>query len=284
MCLRSLRGDHCSLSSHTGLTLNSRRGYRRNSSTQNEGQTCNHSSIPLVSVANQCREKRRVDRTSCDKNVCLLFITVHLSILANERLMPHAPNRMAVAQIKAQTTRKFLNVGGYADFSPAAPRPGNVNMKGQGDSGTLELAGGVYTRPLIHCGISIPANHTMVWQPREIFRTTSRLQGDWRFDSRSVLSATKSLPYPETKVAPVPGDYGLKRHRQLQMMFPGVARTFSLTGRSPRVKSERYRDEHNDLSHPGSYSHDQSSIDPNLRREVLPDRTRALRCSVSSAR
>jgi len=59
MCLRSLRGDHCSLSSHTDLTLNSRRGYRRNSGTQNEGQTCNHPSIP-----------RRIDRTSYEKN-CL---------------------------------------------------------------------------------------------------------------------------------------------------------------------------------------------------------------------
>jgi len=63
--------------------------------------------------------------------------------------MPHAPNRIAVAQIKAQTTRKFLNVGGYADFSPAAPRAGNVNMKWRGDSGTLEFGGGVDTRPLI---------------------------------------------------------------------------------------------------------------------------------------
>jgi len=39
--------------------------------------------------------------------------------------------------------------GGYADFSPASPTSGNVNVKGQGDSGTLEFGSGVDTRPLI---------------------------------------------------------------------------------------------------------------------------------------
>lgn len=41
--------------------------------------------------------------------------------------------------------------GGYADFSPASPRSGNVNVnvKGQGDSGTFEFGGGVDTRRLI---------------------------------------------------------------------------------------------------------------------------------------
>ena len=51
MCPRSLRGDLCALSSHADLTLNSRRGYRKNSGPQNQGLTCNHPSIPLVSVA-----------------------------------------------------------------------------------------------------------------------------------------------------------------------------------------------------------------------------------------
>jgi hypothetical protein len=39
--------------------------------------------------------------------------------------------------------------GGYADFSPASPRSGSVNVKGQGDTGTLEFGGGIDTRPLI---------------------------------------------------------------------------------------------------------------------------------------
>jgi len=39
--------------------------------------------------------------------------------------------------------------GGYADFAPASPKSGNVNVKGQGDSGTLEFGGGVDTRPFI---------------------------------------------------------------------------------------------------------------------------------------
>ena len=39
--------------------------------------------------------------------------------------------------------------GGYADFAPASPKSGNVNVKGQGDSGTLEFGGGVDTRPII---------------------------------------------------------------------------------------------------------------------------------------
>jgi hypothetical protein len=39
--------------------------------------------------------------------------------------------------------------GGYADFSPASPRSGNVNVKGQGDSGTFEFGGGVDARRLI---------------------------------------------------------------------------------------------------------------------------------------
>jgi hypothetical protein len=39
--------------------------------------------------------------------------------------------------------------GGYANFTPASPKSGTVNVKGQGDSGTLEFGGGVDTRPLI---------------------------------------------------------------------------------------------------------------------------------------
>jgi len=46
--------------------------------------------------------------------------------------------------------------GGYADFSPASPKSGNVNVKGQGDSGTLEFGGGVDTRPRIRFrGVSL---------------------------------------------------------------------------------------------------------------------------------
>ena len=40
--------------------------------------------------------------------------------------------------------------GGYADFSPAEPQNGLVNVSGQGNSGTLEFGGGLDTRPLIH--------------------------------------------------------------------------------------------------------------------------------------
>jgi hypothetical protein len=39
--------------------------------------------------------------------------------------------------------------GGYADFSPASPKAGNVDVKGRGNSGTFEFGGGVDTRPLI---------------------------------------------------------------------------------------------------------------------------------------
>ena len=40
--------------------------------------------------------------------------------------------------------------GGYADFAPAQPRSGNVNVSGTGNSGTFEFGGGVDTKPLIH--------------------------------------------------------------------------------------------------------------------------------------
>lgn len=39
--------------------------------------------------------------------------------------------------------------GGYADFSPASPRAGNVDVKGQGNTGALEFGGGVDTWSLI---------------------------------------------------------------------------------------------------------------------------------------
>jgi hypothetical protein len=56
-------------------------------------------------------------------------------------------------KVKFNSTRTFqpwLSFGGgYADFSPASPKSGTVNVKGQGDSGTLEFGGGVDTRPLI---------------------------------------------------------------------------------------------------------------------------------------
>ena len=56
-------------------------------------------------------------------------------------------------KLKFNSTRTFqpwLSFGGgYADFSPASPKSGNVSVKGQGDSGTLEFGGGVDTRPLI---------------------------------------------------------------------------------------------------------------------------------------
>ena len=54
-------------------------------------------------------------------------------------------------QVKFNSTAQlqpWLSFGrGYADFSPASPRSGNVNVKGRGDSGTLEFGGGVDTRP-----------------------------------------------------------------------------------------------------------------------------------------
>src|SRR6201997_1627702 len=56
-------------------------------------------------------------------------------------------------KVKFNSTRTFqpwLSFGGgYADFAPASPKSGNVNVKGQGDSGTLEFGGGVDTRPFI---------------------------------------------------------------------------------------------------------------------------------------
>lgn len=39
--------------------------------------------------------------------------------------------------------------GGYADFAPAEPRVGNVNVSGSGHTGTLEFGGGVDTRPFL---------------------------------------------------------------------------------------------------------------------------------------
>jgi hypothetical protein len=39
--------------------------------------------------------------------------------------------------------------GGYADFAPAAPRAGGVNVAGHGSSGTLEFGGGLDTKPLL---------------------------------------------------------------------------------------------------------------------------------------
>jgi hypothetical protein len=56
-------------------------------------------------------------------------------------------------KVKFNSTASFQpwlsSGGGYADFSPASPGSGNVNVKGQGDSGTLEFGGGIDTRPLI---------------------------------------------------------------------------------------------------------------------------------------
>ena len=56
-------------------------------------------------------------------------------------------------KVKFNSTRTFqpwLSFGGgYADFAPASPKSGNVNVRGQGDSGTLEFGGGVDTRPFI---------------------------------------------------------------------------------------------------------------------------------------
>lgn len=40
--------------------------------------------------------------------------------------------------------------GGYADFSPAQPRAGGVNVAGAGSTGTLEFGGGLDTKPLVH--------------------------------------------------------------------------------------------------------------------------------------
>jgi hypothetical protein len=40
--------------------------------------------------------------------------------------------------------------GGYADFSPAQPREGRVNVAGAGSTGTLEFGGGLDTKPVVH--------------------------------------------------------------------------------------------------------------------------------------
>jgi hypothetical protein len=39
--------------------------------------------------------------------------------------------------------------GGYADFSPAQPRAGGVNVAGAGSTGTLEFGGGLDTKPVV---------------------------------------------------------------------------------------------------------------------------------------
>jgi hypothetical protein len=39
--------------------------------------------------------------------------------------------------------------GGYADFAPTEPRDGNVDVRGNGNTGTLEFGGGVDTKPFI---------------------------------------------------------------------------------------------------------------------------------------
>ena len=39
--------------------------------------------------------------------------------------------------------------GGYADFAPARPQTGNVNVAGHGSTGTLEFGGGIDTKPLV---------------------------------------------------------------------------------------------------------------------------------------
>lgn len=49
-----------------------------------------------------------------------------------------------------QTLEPWLSFGGeYADFAPASPKSGNVNVRAQGNSGTLEFGGGVDSRPLV---------------------------------------------------------------------------------------------------------------------------------------
>ena len=40
--------------------------------------------------------------------------------------------------------------GGYADFSPAQPRAGGINVAGAGSTGTLEFGGGLDTKPVVH--------------------------------------------------------------------------------------------------------------------------------------
>jgi hypothetical protein len=40
--------------------------------------------------------------------------------------------------------------GGYADFAPAQPRSGGVNVAGTGNSSTFQFGGGVDTKPLVH--------------------------------------------------------------------------------------------------------------------------------------
>ncbi len=45
--------------------------------------------------------------------------------------------------------------GGYADFSPAQPRAGGVNVAGAGNTGTLEFGGGLDTKPLVLKGVPL---------------------------------------------------------------------------------------------------------------------------------
>lgn len=53
----------------------------------------------------------------------------------------------------------FLFGGGYADFSPAQPRTGNVKVSGAGSTGVLEFGGGIDTKPLVRLkGVPVIGN------------------------------------------------------------------------------------------------------------------------------
>ena len=82
--------------------------------------------------------------------------------------------------------------GGYANFTPASPRSGTVNVTGQGSSGTLEFGGGVDTKPLIHLkgvpvlrdlpiGARIEVRDFYSGQPRYGVETQGTLQNNVAF-------------------------------------------------------------------------------------------------------
>ena len=66
--------------------------------------------------------------------------------------------------------------GGYADFSPAQPRAGGVNVAGAGSTGTLEFGGGLDTKPVVRLKRHSLDRSSPDWRQggsaRLLFRTT----------------------------------------------------------------------------------------------------------------
>jgi len=74
--------------------------------------------------------------------------------------------------------------GGYADFAPQQPPGSQVVVTGAGNSGALELGGGVDTRPIVHLlgslsvGARLEVRDFLSGQPKYGFPATSSLQNN----------------------------------------------------------------------------------------------------------